>query len=643
MFLIASSALAEVVRFEIVEIRPEFDGRSFGDVGPYQRIVARVYGEVDPESPLNAVIADIELAPRNENGLVEYATDVQIVLPVDLSKANDRILFEILNRGGQGILNRLNVGHGGNDGLLMNLGYVVAWAGWQSDYNVDRGGNGMLADIPIATNPDGSTITEQVLLSQIFNNTTGSNINLLFPTVDLEDPEAYILVRNASSGPLSELVEVPRDAWHFSNERQIVIDRSGSFFDAYDGGAEYTVFYTARDPDVSGLGYAITRDVVSFLRYSDSEENPLAGAINYVITHGNSQSGRMLKGFIYDGFNEDENGRLVFDGVNVNISGAHGMDLNRRFGDANATGRSYERHTTVKMQFPFRYEVSIDPLTGEEDGIFAVCSRNGSCPVVFHTDSGNESWGKNSMLVTTDGTGHDVELHPNLRVYYMAGTQHGPANNPGYGACQQLNNPLRWQTTLRPLILALDAWATSGIQPPASAYPRISDGTLAPTQPQYYFGWPEIPGVNFTGIHNTVGLLTEGLYPSRIEGEDYVVLVPRVDQDGNEVGGILAPQIQVPHGTYTGWALRREGLAFNEECTLQGQYIPFAATLEERLATGDPRLSLEERYGSHGEYVRLVAAAAADLVSEGYLLQQDADAIIEQAAAGIQQWGADLE
>jgi hypothetical protein len=633
-------AEARVTQLEILSVEsPTFEGRSFGKVGQYEKIIARAHGEVDPTDPRNALITDLDLAPLNADGMVEYSTDVYILKPVDMAKGSSRLFFDILNRGNKlafGYLNNVSnsndptTAEDAGDGLLMRLGYTIAWAGWQNEYNINPGNSNMLIDIPMAHNPDGSRITGQTILETIFENTTSTNISLIYPAASLDKADAKILVRNSSEGPREE---VPAEAWSYVDEFHVTLDRSGPFFAAYDAGAAYEFIYEAVDPDVNGLGFAATRDVASFLKRSTADDNPVAGELDHSLVFGPSQSGRMLKGFLYWGFNEDEDGKRVFDGANVHISGAHAIALNERFGDANATGRHYQRHTIGLIEFPFTYEVRTDPISGKTDGIFARCRDSHTCPKVFHTDSGNEAWGKAASLVTTDGLGHDIRLPRDVRYYYLASTQHGAASNPSLGICQQLSNPNSYEPNLRALLVALDAWATDGKWPPASRHPRASDGTLVPSLPQAVQGFPMIPGVTYNGIYNEVALLDKSSLPYQpIPGTEYVTMVPKADADGNDIPGVRSIDVQVPLATYTGWGLRREGFAQGEDCGLQGQYIPFLETRDERLAAGDPRPSIEERYSSHRRYVGQVASAAHWMVRQRLLLPEDAAAAIEAAA-----------
>jgi len=633
-----------VVRFEILEVEsPTFAGKSFGDVGPYEFINARAHLAIDPDDPQNALIADLDLAPRNPDGLVEFSTDVHIIKPVDMSRASGRMFYEVVNRGNKGGFN----GQGDNDpsaaeaagdGLLMRHGYTMVWVGWEDEDLRGAGDHRVLGQFPVARNADGSSIVGETIVERIFDNTTDSTFTLpLYKAASLEQPQARLLVRNHTrfvGGPLVERREVPRSAWSFVDESTVRVDRKDPFFGPYDAGAAFELVYEARDPTVLALGHAATRDVVSFLRYDEGESNPLRGAIDYAIATGNSQSGRFLKDYIYWGFNEDLQGRRVFEGAMPVVSGAHSIPLNERFGDTDATGRSYERELTSKLDFPFTYGVRTDPVSGLTDGLLARCQQTDTCPNVVHVDGANEVYLKGHSLLTTDGLGNDIELPPNVRVYQVASVQHGPAQAARpTPTCQQLSNPNQSRPHLRALLLALDAWSTTGAQPPASRHASGGDGTLVPSLPQAGMGFPQIPGVRYTGWYARVAVKDETSLPNRfVEGKEYTVLIPKTDADGNELAGIRTVEVQVPIGTYTGWALRRAPFAENEDCALTGQFIPFAKTRAERLASGDPRLSLEERYPTHADYVSKVAAAADGLVADGLMLPEDADAAKRAAA-----------
>jgi hypothetical protein len=641
----APPAEARVTRLEIVSAQsPTFDGLSFGHAGQYEKIYARAYGELDPDDRRNALITDIDLAPRNSRGMVEYSTDVHILAPIDRRRGNGRMYYDVVNRGNKthGDFN----GVGNNDpttaadagtGFLMRRGYTMVFAGWEDDRVVAPTNNRATAKLPLATNSDGSPIVEDTITEHIFDTSSGNTFTLPYRAADLDESKARMLVRNHSryvGGPLVDRVEVPTDVWSYVDDKTVMIDRTHPFITStYDAGAAYEFIYPARDPIVLGVGMAAVRDVVSFLRHETSSENPLRGSIRYALAHGSSQSGRFLKGFTYWGFNEDEDGRKVFDGILPKISGAHAIPSNDRFGDTNATGRSYQRHLTHKLEFPFTYDVRHDPLSGLTDGIFARCQRTRTCPKVIHMDGGNEVYLKAMSLVTTDGLGHDIRLPDNVRVYLISSTQHGPSDAAEPTAtCQQLSNPLPHDPAVRALFVALDLWATRGVSPPRSEYPRREDRTLVPSWPVSQVGFPDIPGVTWTGWFNDVSVKDKSVLPNQpIPGREYVVWVAKTDRDGNDIPGLRHPELQVPLGTHTGWALRRAPFAENEDCALTGQFIPFAKTRAERLASGDPRLSIQERYRGHRDYVRRIEHAVRKSIVHRVLLTEDGLAIVKKA------------
>jgi hypothetical protein len=290
--------------------------------------------------------------------------------------------------------------------------------------------------------------------------------------------------------------------------------------------------------------------------------------------------------------------------------------------------------------FPHAYNIIKDAQTGRRDGIL---KRPKTDPLVFHTQTSTEYWQKRGCLAHTDGKGNDLMMPDNVRVYVIASAQHNSpfGSEPAKDDSQFLVNPLPAGDILRALIVALDEWASKGIAPPPSRYPTVKDGTLiAPSKK----GFPKIPGVRYQALHNRQLFLDYGaeilrgkmtIHPPKPIGNGaYKILVPKVDKDGNDIPGIRLPAIQVPIGTYTGWNLRPHGLAEGDLAGLLGSFIPFAKTKAERRQTGDPRLSLEERYKDQHDYVRQISRAARRLIVERILLQEDAERIIAEAGKG---------
>jgi hypothetical protein len=387
-----------------------------------------------------------------------------------------------------------------------------------------------------------------------------------------------------------------------------------------------------------GVGLAAFRDVISFLRYDRADPlgnpNPIATdrLPEVALSIGVSQSGRLLRDFLYQGFNEDVEGRIVFDGMHPDIAGSRKTFTNYRFSQPGRWQKQHEDHLYPGDQFPFTYGTLTDPISGRTDGLLARCSASDTCPLIVHTDGEAEIWQARSSLVVTDPLGRHIDLPPNVRAYLIAGTQHGGGSgvhvgSPDFGICQNLSNPMPISQIRRAVTVALYEWVSAGTPPPPSRFPTVSAGTLVSADA---VDFPAIPGVEFSASYNPLRLREPTAVPT--EGEDaYTVLVGTVDGDGNMAGGVKHPNLEAPIGTYTGWNLRREGFGVGEQCAGSGSFIPFAATRAERVASGDPRLSLEERYPTHEAYVDAVGRAAESLVRERLLLPADAAEIVELA------------
>ncbi len=648
LFLLFSTHTeAEVVRFEVLKVEsPTFEGREFGSVGQYEKIVARAFLEVDPTDQHNAGIVDLKLAPRTAAERVEFVADVVILKPIDLVKGNGRIFYEVVNRGRKRSLGLINdaawsndpttAAHAGN-GYLMREGYTVVWSGWQGD--VPPGEGRMRLEVSVLRGITG-TNQDEFIFGHDYNPFVA---NLSYPAADLDPAKATLTVRQNERDPrvtpsdLSfEYFVVARAGVTATSPHQIVIHRPAGF----DSGAIYEFTYPGRDPVVMGLAFASTRDVVSFLRREKSDPagnpNPLAPngrpAIRYAYAFGRSQSGRFLRDFLYQGFNEDDKGQMVFEGIMPHVAGSRKMFTNYRWAQPGRYSRQHETHLTPGDQFPFTYGVLTDPLTGKRDGILARCLEAQNCPKVMHTDTSTEFWQARSSLVVTDTIGADVELPANVRAYLIASAPHGNSIDavPGPTAyCQQFSNPLHVGASMRALLQALDRWVSEGVEPPHSRFPSRAEGTLVTPDP-VGISFPSIPKFTYNGRVNGLRVTDYSAQPPR-EGKAYPVFVPKVDVDGNDVAGIRMAAVEVPRATYLGWNHRRQGFAEGELCSLTGSYIPFAETRDERKASGDPSLSIEERYPTHETYVDKVTEATNRLLENRLLLEEDAKRIVEQA------------
>ena len=652
----ASHAEARIVRIEIDPVRsqsPAFDGYAWDHVGQYEKVVGRAYGEVDPADPKNAVIVDIALAPRNARGKVEYDFDFYILKPIDLAKGAHKVMYEPPNRGGKtwNSMGRVSSGPGGtNDpgsivnpdvlanAFLMPRGYTMVWSGWDKSAGTSSANYNTTIRLPVAKNPDGSSITGP---SYEYIVTSGSSYTLSYPAATLDKAQAKLTHRVH----LNDVPQVvPASGWDYTSAAGTGIKlTTGNFI----GNDIYEFSYTAKDPTVNGLGFAAVRDWNAWLRYETVDDfghaNPLAGDIQRIYTEISSQPGRLLNDYTHLGFNQAENGKKVLDGLMQWIAAGSGLNLNFRFSQPNRTERNRQDHLHVENRFPFANVTTTDPFTGKVDSRYARCEATGTCPLAVEIYSANEYWVKTASLLhtTPDGTA-DLPDSPYARNYFISSHQHGTGNGASKGNCQQLQNPLNSAPVQRALFLALDDWI-NGTPPPASRVPRLDNRTMAPPLPQSGVGFPSIPGVTYNGLQTTRYLLDygTGFYESGIatinppvfnapyqnnpaNGPIYPSYVPTTDSDGNDIAGVRLPDVTVPLATYTGWALRA-GAQANDGCEGSGQYIPFARTKAERVAAGDPRPSVEERYPSFGQYSSAVMRAIDGLVKDRLMLCEDAD------------------
>jgi hypothetical protein len=627
----ASSVFAEVTRVEIQRREDVLNGRSFGNAGPYEKLVGRVYFAVDPRNPHNQIIVDIDKAPRNAEGKVEFSSDLYIIKPKDSAKGNGVVFFDIVNRGNKQLLRSFSRGGGAadpsteadfGDAYLLHQGYTLVAVGWQFDVAKGRGLVG--AELPIATD-NGKTITGWVKMWFISNEpvmsyayVTGYNTPAYAP-LDVNDPRYRLTVREGIFAPQRL---IPREEWQFAhveNGKPVADPKSIYMKTGFRAGLTYELAYETKDPPVAGLGLAAVRDMASALKY-----NP--GAIapgRYAYMYGASQTGRMIRHFIYEGFTIDEQGRKALDAAFVQ-TGATGLgSFNERFAQPNELG------SFTQTKFPILYKTTTDPVTGRVDGLGARIPA-GLEPKMMLVDTSSEYWDRGRVAAlrhtTLDGS-DDVEDAPNVRVFQLAGTKHGAGSFPPVdngGEYKENSNDYRWAQ--RGLLAALDAWTRNGTPPPPSAHPTLGDLTLVPRD---NLKFPAIPGVKWPA--NVPGGYRADV-PAPYSALPF--LVPKVDADGNDIAGIRLPEQAVPLATLTGWQFRSERIgAQNTLIAMAGAYIPFPTTRAERERTRDPRQSIAERYGTRADYLRKVQEVAARLASDRYVLQTDVSAIVQEAGA----------
>lgn len=654
---------AEVTALKILKREPFGGGKEFGRVGAYEKITAIAHFAIDPANRHNKGIVDLTLAPRNAQGKVEFEADVVLLVPCNLKRGNSTLFYEVNNRGNKLALRMFNNAPGGNDldkpgsagdGFLLEHGFTVVWSGWIGE--LLPGDGRLLLKAPVAT--DKGKPIRGVVRFEMSSDRRVSSVPLsrreahgsYSPTAEGE--RRGVLTKRLRE--TDERQEIPRSQWKLERDPVPTVKEGvkGTLApirlklrDGFEPGVLYELICECEGPIVQGVGLASVRDLVSFLRYEKTNRNPLCiegkPAIHTALAFGVSQSGRFLRHFLWQGFNEDVGGQIVFDGLMPHVAGGGLGFFNHRFAQPTRHNGQHEDHQYPADLFPFTYGTMTDPLSRRTDGILRAYEKTRCMPRVMHTQSAAEYWHRSGSLVHTDPLGkEDAKIPANVRIYAFGGTQHGPAAwPPTRGNAQNLANPGDYRLFLRELILQLRAWCKderSRVAP--SVYPRLATRTLVDWH-QRSTGFPRIPGVAYPTViqqpfHGDWGahFFTEGRIetePPRIVGR-YTVLVPRCDPDGNELGMLQPPEVKVPVATFTGWNLRREEVgAGGMLANLTGSYLPFAKTRAERLQTGDPRLSLEERYGTFETYEKRFVAGTNELKS--WARQPDLDRAIEES------------
>ena len=647
------------IRWHVDTREPFAAGVSFGDVGPYEQLAGRVWFAVDPAAPAYRGVVDLPHAPRNAAGDVEFTTDFYLLKPVDLARGNQRLLYDVINRGNKRALQFFNdaphsntpqsLTHAGN-GFLLRRGYTILWSAWQGD--LLPGDGRMTMALPTATTPGGA-ITGIVRSEFIVDAPgtvslplSGNSYTHSYESVTLDTTRATITHRQYTDDTRQV---IPAAAWQFAtvtNTGAVVPSARHCYLpEGFRPGWIYELLYTAQHPLVLGLGFTGVRDVVSFLRSAAHDDagtpNPLHHCITRAYAWGRSQSGRFLREFVYRGWNQDAQSRRVFDGIMPHVTGAGRVALNYRFAQPGRYPRQHEEHLYPSDQFPFTYGMSTDPWSGQTD---AILQRPQTDPLVLHTQTSSEYWQRRGSLVHTDAFGADLPEHPQARIYLFASSQHfaEPHGQPQVGVHRHLSNPLDTAPLLRALLDALEQWATHGTPPPASRIPRRADGTLVPAD-VVQERFPPLSDGPCPGAPNRLYIQDYGVNfaKGRLEQEpplvdtsrEYAVLVPLVDTDGNDIPGIRPPHVSVPLATFTGWNLRPADQAPNALASIIGSYFPLARTAAQRHSAGDPRPALAERYRSRFDYIAQIARAADALVAARLLLAEDADRYVERAVA----------
>ncbi len=651
------------VRLELAQCEPFAGGMSFGDRGPYERLLGKAHFAIDPHEPNLPFICDLDLAPCNADGLVEFSATLDIVKPVDLGRGNRRVLYEFSNRGRRAAITGLNYGAGNDmrspkyagDGFLMREGYSIVWSGWQGDL-IDRGDN-VIADVPFAqrngaqlrgkVRQEFSTIAPGVLAMGLSAGAEGGENVQPYPVID--PATATLTVREREADPR---VPLDRAEWEFATAvardgGKIEVTPSNEDLYIHGGfkpGWIYELIYETEGSRLVGLGFLGVRDLLSMLRYEQSDStgalNPLAGAVDKAYATGTSLSGRVIREYVYEGWNQDAQGRQIFEGVHTH-TGSGRLLHNIRFSQVGRYPRQHEEHQWPAEYYPFTFATVPDPFSNKVDGLW---KRPATDPLVIHTHTEGDYWNRHVSLTHTDcRDGSDLDLPENTRMYHMTGAPHmaRPVKDPIWIG-QLTPNDMSAAPYRRAAMVLLDRWATDGTPPPPSLVPRASDGTMVSAS-EALARYPQIPGVQVPSFgtsrlprydygpeFDSRGIISE-FPPKPVPGQEYPLLVPQIDADGNTLAGLRYPDVDVPLGTYNGWSLRKAGYAEGEQFWNTGSFVPFARTRAERLACGDPRPSLEERCASHADYVEAVRRAAEARVAEGLLLREDAERMVAAA------------
>ncbi len=639
--LAASLAIAEVVRVDVSTRTDVLEGRSHGEAGVYEWLQGRAHFTLDPLNSRNDSVVDLKLAPRNAQGLVEFSADVSILRPKIAARANGVVIVDVVNRGRPTILEYLNRGNRAaaagseafiGDDFLLRQGVTLVWLGWQQDLppQVSNAPGTLRLAGPVVPGVSGRVYGEFSVASRVMDVSLGDRTSIPYAVADPQDAANTLAI---SPSRREQPRVIPREHWSFARLRDgkpIADPTRVQVEGGFVPGAIYQFAYGAKNPQVAGLGMAGVRDLAAWLRHDAAA---LVHA-THVYAFGISQSGRFLRQFLYEGFNADTAGRQVFDGMMVHIAGGARRGFNERFAQPS--------RTTGSRVFPFTDIEQNDPETGESGGLLARATQAKVVPKILYTSSSWEYWGSGASTIHTTLAGGDMRIPDSSRVYLFAGTQHVPARLPLREVAarrgQLPHNPLDYRPALRALYVALDQWVRNGTEPPPSRHPTVAGRSLVHrtalnlaglrgihvpqgAQPVFRLDFGEkMPGV-------------PGIVPPKV-GKPHVVLLPQLDNDGNELPGIRMPALAVPLATHSGWNLRSPAIgAPHELVQLTGGMRAFARTREERTAGGDPRPSVTERYASREAYLQRVAYEANALVEQRLLLKEDLPQIAADAAA----------
>ncbi len=593
-------------------------------VAGVERYSGDVHFTADPHAAVNRGIVDLELAPADARGLVEYSANFYVLAPADPAKRNGAALVEISNRGGKALLQTFDFAKGSSaplsgedlgDRFLLDRGFTLVWIGWEFDVPDEPGLMRLRAPLALDHGKpvEGLVRSEWTGDDLVRTISLGDRSQVGYPVANPNDPANVMYVRDRVDGPRTKL---PRSQWKFADARHVTLE--GGF----TPGRIYEVVYRAKDSVISGLGFAAVRDFVSYLKFAPrSAATPLAGFSRRTIGFGISQDGRFLRTYLTQGFNLGDNGRAVFDGVWAHVGGGGQGNFNARFAQPSRDGHPF---------FNVLYPVDVPPFTPDE--LLATERAAHVAPKLFLSNGSYEYWGRCASLIHTTRDGkQDAPPGDGIRIYFFAGSQHGPGAMPPrtISGARYPASGNDYRTAMRALLVAMQNWITADREPPASKFPLISAHKAVPVSALEF---PAIPRVHPPAHPRLAYRLDFSIEPPRL-GEPYPVLVPQVDDDGNETSGIRMPEIAVPLATNTGWNFRDASIGASDEVySMVGAWLRFPRDRDERHRTGDPRESIAERYSNKDDYLRQIDDASRELARRGYLLDGDLAALRERAS-----------
>ncbi|WP_428267286.1 alpha/beta hydrolase domain-containing protein [Haliangium sp.] len=646
--LAPAGARAEVVRVDVTSRAVLAAAEQPGFDRDYEKLAGTVHFAFAPDSPANRAVVDLGLAPRGRDGRVEAHADFMVLQPRRPEDRRGVALLEVSNRGGKASLRYFMAAERFSadpaapedfgDGLLMRLGLTIIWVGWQFDVPAEP--DRLRLHVPVARakrtrrRPQGEPIRGLVRSDWVVDTPAqvlplSHREHWTYPVADPADPRNQLTRRR---GREAAREPVPRSDWRFAPDGAH-IQAPGGFAPGYI----YELVYVSQDPRVVGLGLAAVRDMMSHAKYDPKSPFPVRLGVGF----GVSQTGRFLRHFLYQGFNVDEQGRKVFDGLLIHTAGAGRGSFNHRFGQPSRDAHRYSAFFYPTDLFPFTSQTQADPVTAQRDGLLAHLPEQAR-PKIMYTNTGYEYWGRAAALIhiSPDGA-RDVAPLPNERIYHLASGQHfvdrwPPADEARLpGAAAWRANPLDYLVNLRALLVGLVAWVEGDAQPPASRYPRLADGTLVPVDE---LALPRMPGISApTAAHVAYradygpewprGIVTR--QPPAL-GPPFPALVPQIDRCGNERAGVRNLEIQVPVATYLSWQLRQGLPQPGELADFRGMFVPLPRSLDAAQAAGDARPPLNRLYPRPEVYDHRVERALTRLIRAGFVLAEDRERVRAQ-------------